>query len=109
MVTLGCSGIVSDFAIHKGVQAVAPVCDQQVALGWFVMSAVAAILVVLVIGLFVGAKVNHAREAHGHFHSYRTRALAGFGTWMKSMLTAVLDIGLLALVLVVLLFFFHIR
>lgn len=47
-----------------------------------------AILLALGAGLLVGSRVHGAREARASYTAYRTRTAKGFGTWIKSLVTA---------------------
>ncbi|WP_158891332.1 hypothetical protein [Amycolatopsis anabasis] len=67
------------------------------------MPVVVSILLVLAAGLYVGSRVNAAREAHAQFSSYRTRIGKRFTDWVRSTVIAVLGVaGMVFLVFAVL-------
>jgi hypothetical protein len=68
-----------------------------------IMSPLIAILLVLGVGLWVGSRVNSAHEAHAYFTNVRHRTVRGLGEWVRHAFTAVLSLGVLALLLYVLL------
>lgn len=67
------------------------------------MVSVVAILLLTCAGLFVGSRVNSAREARAHFTSYRHRTTAGLTAWVRNVVAAALGIAGLLLVLYILL------
>jgi VanZ family protein len=73
------------------------------------MSAIAAIVIVLCGGLFIGSRFEGAREAHQMFNSYRSRTAKGLTDWIRSLVVTVFGIAGLILVLYLIVFQAHVR
>ncbi len=68
-----------------------------------------AILIALSAGLFVGSRFEGAHDAHQRFSSYRVRANASLGAWLKRTIVAGLSAVALIFLLYQLLFHLHVR
>lgn len=73
------------------------------------MSAIIALLIVLGAGLFIGSRLQSAREAHALFSSYRARAALGLGSWLRHTAVVTLSVIGLLVLLYLIVFALHIR
>lgn len=58
-----------------------------------VMPSLLVILVAVVVGLFVGRRVEGAHDAHVRFTSYRSRTMGSLRAWCKATIVTGLEVG----------------